>query len=244
MRFDHAIFLEGFLSREKEDGSKKGGYRGNRRGLINRKGEDQGWQQCVSGRTMGEGRSCDKRRGRGLWSSLKSPFRRRRPFTLRLLKDYLHPSFIDPRHSRDCRLSHSYIYVYMYICMHIYMYRNIWAGFDLVSGGGRKGEGEIRLTNLASCKSEIKFYRGWKVREARKVASQSTYIKLLLTRNLHRLPTPPHSTSIIVVTNCLFQESLGAIKRGFPILGDDSFRWCLFFPTFFFFSDRFRESII
>lgn len=66
MRFDHAIFLEGFLSREKEDGSKKGGYRGNRRGLINRKGEDQGWQQCVSGRTMGEGRSCDKRRGRGL----------------------------------------------------------------------------------------------------------------------------------------------------------------------------------
>lgn len=141
MRFDHAIFLEGFLSREKEDRSKKGGYRGNRRGLINRKGEDQGWQQCVSGRTMGEGRSCDKRRGRGLWSSLKSPFRRRRPFTLRLLKDYLHPSFIDPRHSRDCRLSHSYIYVYMYICMHIYMYRNIWAGFDLVSGRGRKGEG-------------------------------------------------------------------------------------------------------
>lgn len=87
-----------------------------------------------------------------------------------------------------------------------------------------KGREEIRLTNLASCKSEIKFYRGWKVREARKVASQSTYIKLLLTRNLHRLPTPPHSTSIIVVTNCLFQESLGAIKRGFPILGDDSFR--------------------
>lgn len=39
MRFDHAIFLEGFLSREKEDRSKKGGYRGNRRGLINREGE-------------------------------------------------------------------------------------------------------------------------------------------------------------------------------------------------------------
>lgn len=38
MRFDHAIFLEGFLSREKEDRSKKGGYRGNRRGLINREG--------------------------------------------------------------------------------------------------------------------------------------------------------------------------------------------------------------
>lgn len=139
---------------------------------------------------------------------------------------------------------HLLSYIYTCICIYIYMYRNIWAGFDLVSGGGRKGEGEIRLTNLASCKSEIKFYRGWKVREARKVASQSTYIKLLLTRNLHRLPTPPHSTSIIVVTNCLFQESLGAIKRGFPILGDDSFRWCLFFRTFSFFSNRFRESII
>lgn len=45
-----------------------------------------------------------------------------RPFTLRLLKDYLHPSFIDPViRVIAIFLTPPFIYVYMYMYMYIYI---------------------------------------------------------------------------------------------------------------------------
>lgn len=135
-----------------------------------------------------------------------------RPFTLRLLKDYLHPSFIDPViRVIAIFLTPPFIYVYMY--MYIYIYTGISEQDSILSlVEEEKEEGGDPFNKLSELQKRNQILS--RREGARKVASQSTYTKLLSTRNLHRLlPLPPPTS--IVATNCLFRESLGAIKRGF-----------------------------